>query len=328
MPHYAVRASLSMGRWSARACLPVRFSVLWPATWVAYSDKSRSSKSVEVRRIWDAYDESLSLVHPAFWEDIRSSLLAGDVSSVWSIWSFPAEVSLVRAFVGSGGPTPESRLGRGAAQFRCLPIGGPVVGRLRSDLGSGDVRLFIFLRILLFLGLSFFGVGLVVSYLFWMVSLGMALLCLVIWSLLLSGMLSSRLVLVVGPLCGANLAVSPAVGLSSFCDHVRVLCDVVVDFLHKVVVYRGDVVVRGWRSWVLEDGKVHPYRWLRPDLVAPAPFLCCDPGLTVDGSGLFLILIVLMSNFVLLGFPSFVVLVVVPLILLFSIGRLVVGSLA
>ena len=62
LPHYAVRASFSMGRWSARVCLPARFSVLWPASWVACSDKSRSSRSVEVRRIWEVYDESLSPV--------------------------------------------------------------------------------------------------------------------------------------------------------------------------------------------------------------------------------------------------------------------------
>ena len=86
-------------------------------------------------------------------------------------------------------------------------------------------------------------------------------------------------------LCSANLAISPAVGLPLFGVHVRVLYDVVVDFLHKVVVYRKDVAMRGWRSWTLEDDKVHPYRWLRPDLVAFAPFLCCDPRLTVDGSG-------------------------------------------
>ena len=61
--------------------------------------------------------------------------------------------------------------------------------------------------------------------------------------------------------------------------------DVVVDFLHKVVVSRRDVAVRSWRSWMLEDDKVHPYRWLKPDLVAPAPLLCCDPCLDVDGSG-------------------------------------------
>ena len=30
---------------------------------------------------------------------------------------------------------------------------------------------------------------------------------------------------------------------------------------------------------------VHPYRWLRPDLVPPAPFLQCEPRLTPDGSG-------------------------------------------
>ena len=78
---YAVRASFSMGRWSARVCLSTWFSVLWPAAWVACSNRSRSSRSVDVRRIWEVYDESLSLVHPAFWEGIRSSLLAGDVSS-------------------------------------------------------------------------------------------------------------------------------------------------------------------------------------------------------------------------------------------------------
>ena len=41
-----------------------------------------------------------------------------------------------------------------------------------------------------------------------------------------------------GPLCSANFAIFPAVGLSFWGDHVRVLYDVVVDFLHKVVVYR------------------------------------------------------------------------------------------
>ena len=34
-----------------------------------------------------------------------------------------------------------------------------------------------------------------------------------------------------------------------------------------------------------EDPLVHPYRWLRPDLVPPAPFLQCEPHLTPDGSG-------------------------------------------
>ena len=29
----------------------------------------------------------------------------------------------------------------------------------------------------------------------------------------------------------------------------------------------------GGRNWVREDPLVHPNRWLRPDLVSPAPFL-------------------------------------------------------
>ena len=31
---------------------------------------------------------------------------------------------------------------------------------------------------------------------------------------------------------------------------------------------------------------MHPYRWLRSDLVPPAPFLVCDPGVTTGGSGI------------------------------------------
>ena len=70
----------------------------------------------------------------------KTSLLVGDVSSAWRIWSFFAEVSLVRAFVVSGGPVSGSsfRLGRGAAGFKTVSIGGPVVRKVRSDLGSGD----------------------------------------------------------------------------------------------------------------------------------------------------------------------------------------------
>ena len=51
------------------------------------------------------------------------------------------------------------------------------------------------------------------------------------------------------------------------------------------MVHRRDEAIRGWRHWIREDPLVHPYRWLRPDLVPPAPFLQCDPRLTPDGSG-------------------------------------------
>ena len=45
-------------------------------------------------------------------------------------------------------------------------------------------------------------------------------------------------------------------------------------FIHAVVVHRRD-----------EDPMVHPFQWLRPDLVPPAPFLQCKPHLTPCGSG-------------------------------------------
>ena len=39
------------------------------------------------------------------------------------------------------------------------------------------------------------------------------------------------------------------------------------DFIHSVVVHRRDEAIRVWRSWLREDPLVHPYKWLRPDLV-------------------------------------------------------------
>ena len=59
------------------------------------------------------------------------------------------------------------------------------------------------------------------------------------------------------------------------------------DFLHAVVVRRREellFLVGG--GWVREDPFVHPYKWLRPELVPPAPFfLQCDPALTPGGCG-------------------------------------------
>ena len=56
-------------------------------------------------------------------------------------------------------------------------------------------------------------------------------------------------------------------------------------FLQDLVRSRRDRALLGWKAWILEDLSSHPYRWLRPDLVPPSPFLQCDPRDTVDGSG-------------------------------------------
>ena len=61
-PHLAVRTLFDYGRWSCRVTQPVRFSPLWPASWLPAVDKGRSSKSVEVRRVWEIYDDRLQFM--------------------------------------------------------------------------------------------------------------------------------------------------------------------------------------------------------------------------------------------------------------------------
>ena len=51
------------------------------------------------------------------------------------------------------------------------------------------------------------------------------------------------------------------------------------------VVHRGDEAIRGWRNWLREDPLIHLYKWLRPDLVPPSPFLQCKPHLSSGVSG-------------------------------------------
>ena len=95
-------------------------------------------------------------------------------------------------------------------------------------------------------------------------------------------------ILAIGPLYPVtleDLSVIRGVGLGEF---YRAVCDVprrLSDFIHAIVVHRRDEAIRGWRNWVREDPMVHPKRWLRADLVPPAPFLQCEPHLTPGGSG-------------------------------------------
>ena len=86
----------------------------------------------------------------------------------------------------------------------------------------------------------------------------------------------------------------------------RRLCD----FIHAVVVHRRDDAIRGWRNWVRKDPLVHPFQWLRLDLVPPAPFLQCQPHFSPGGSGVLAdrclrIQLGLMKNSERPGFPTF-----------------------
>ena len=85
---------------------------------------------------------------------------------------------------------------------------------------------------------------------------------------------------IIGDLCSAQ-----GLGIGEF--H-RVVADIhhrLSDFIHAIVVHRRYEATLGWRNWIREDPSVHPYKWLRPVLVPPAPFLQCKPDLTPGGSG-------------------------------------------
>ena len=90
-------------------------------------------------------------------------------------------------------------------------------------------------------------------------------------------------ILAAGPLYPVTLDNLSAVRGLGIGDFHRVVSDVhhrLSDFLHAIVVHRRDEAVREWRNWVRDDPLIHPYKWLRPDLVPPAPFLQCEPHLT------------------------------------------------
>ena len=87
--------------------------------------------------------------------------------------------------------------------------------------------------------------------------------------------------LAAGPLCPVTFGGLSAVrGIGDFHQFVSDVHHRLSDFIHAVVVHRQDNAIREWRNWIREDPMVHPYTWLWPDLVPPAPFLQCKPHLT------------------------------------------------
>ena len=142
VPHFAVRASLLYSSWTCQVSQPVRRTPLWPASWLPALDKSRGSKSVEVQRVWEIYDERLQFVSREDALGLDEALLCSDVSRAWMIWSSAAEKALADAFQFAGGPVPVRGLvlGRSMARIRTVRLGGPMVRSVRrSAAGDGDV---------------------------------------------------------------------------------------------------------------------------------------------------------------------------------------------
>ena len=82
-----------------------------------------------------------------------------------------------------------------------------------------------------------------------------------------------------------DLSAVQSMGIGAFLQVVSDVHRRLSDFIHAVVVHRRDEAVRRWPDWIREDAMVHPYRWLRSDLVPPAPSLQCQLHLTPGGSG-------------------------------------------
>ena len=97
-PHLAVRALFVYGRWDAWVAQFVRCTPLWPASWLPVVDKTRGSKSAEVQRGWEVYDERLQFMSRRDALLLDESLGLDDVSMAWAVWSRAAESALGDAF--------------------------------------------------------------------------------------------------------------------------------------------------------------------------------------------------------------------------------------
>ena len=90
-----------------------------PSSWLPAVDKSRGSKSVEVQRVWEVYDDRLQFMSRHDAKQLDESLDADEVSRAWLVWSSAAEAALADAYQYCGGPIPTRGLvlGRGSAVF-------------------------------------------------------------------------------------------------------------------------------------------------------------------------------------------------------------------
>ena len=285
-PHLAVRTLFDCCRWTCSVTQVVQRSPLWPASWLPAVDKSRGSKSVEVQRVWEVYDERLQFMSRRHALLLDASLAAGDVSQAWAFWSGAVESANADAYRFSGGPLPSRGLvlGRGRASFRVVKLGGHKVRKARGYAAdahdAADVFLYRDSSIAPLLDLRR-RLKAVMELVDAMIRYGVSL----SRSIELSAQWDK--ILRIGPLFPVTLddfQVLRGVGLGDFyhgvcCIHRR-LCD----FIHSIVVHRRDEATRGWCNWIKEDPLVHPYKWLRPDLVPPAPFQC-EPHLSLGGSG-------------------------------------------
>ena len=147
-PHLAVRTLFDCCRWTCSVTQVVQRTSLWPASWLPAVHKGRSSKSVDVQRVWEVYDERLQFMSRQDALLLDASLASGDVSQAWSVWSGAVESALADAYRFSGGPLPSKGLvlGRGCASFRVVKLGGHKVRKARGYAVDGHDVVDVFLH--------------------------------------------------------------------------------------------------------------------------------------------------------------------------------------
>ena len=98
-PHFAVCAEFTLSSWDAIVERARIHSPLWPACWLDCPDRSRSSRNLVVRDIWDVYIREVGFVP----SEVRTNLFrlcnSSDVDSSWLLWSREAEASLSRSYL-------------------------------------------------------------------------------------------------------------------------------------------------------------------------------------------------------------------------------------
>ena len=310
VPHLAVRASFAYSSWTCRVSQPVKRTPLCPASWLPALDKTRGSRSVEVQRVWDIYDERLQFMSREDALGLDDALLCGDVSHAWMIWSSAAESALADAFRFAGGPVPARGLvlGRGVIRVRAVRLGGPIVRSVRRssacDGDVGDVSLYrdssaapvLDLRRNLRAILDLLG-----SIIKWGALLARDVQLFHLWDSVVR----------LGSLGSVHVQEYEAARICGVGESRRIVAELhgrVSAMVKGLVAHRRSAGITAWRNWLREDPLVHPYKWLRADLVPPSPFLQCSRALTPGVLVFLLIPLGLMKNSERPGFPTFVAL--------------------
>ena len=259
-PHFAVVASFQRVRWSVEVTQPCRVTPLWPAFWVLAVDRTRSSRSVEVRDIWDVYVHVLQFIPGGDADRINSALLDRDIDLAWEAWSAAAERSLATAMREAGGPMPSGGLegGRGRARFQSVRLGGKRMCRYRPSLveplDATEVHLFRSQSVAPLLTAKK-RLRCVACLLSAVVREGFTL----ARGLELNEQWSC--IVRAGPircLDWVSLVNGPRAGVMEFQVRVNDAIEAITSFVKRVVFSRRDSALQGWRNWVLEDPLVYP----------------------------------------------------------------------